>query len=99
MVNACKHRYGLPWPRAILFETRGFANTSAESNKEEETVMMLQDYGYALVFAGGDTIVIHCPALTQVPYFAKWADEHFLLTCDGCGWMIWPSQPDFVKDS
>ena len=99
MIKACQKPGGIRWPRVISYETRGWGNTSSEPRKEEETLMMLQENQYLVVFAGGDTILLHDLTLKEYPVFAYWADKWFRLSCQKCGWTIWPSGTSFDKDS
>ena len=84
-----------PWPRVVMFETRGLADKGKHPWLEDRTLRMLQDYGYLVVVRGGDSILLYGPALQCSTEFARWADEHFVTSCSVCSWQAWPSSVAF----
>ena len=95
MVKDCAQPGGPAWPRVVLFETRGIADTTADQRVEERTVILLQEVGYVLVFVGGDSCLLHGPSMVRSIDFAVWADKYFRLSCDICSWSAWPSSRNF----
>ena len=98
MMHTCK-RGEMPWPWVIHFETCGHCDTKEHDKVEEQTVMDLQKEGYLLVYAGRDSTLLHEPALHAERGLPLWADEHFTLRCDACGWLAWPSHPGFKEQA
>ena len=98
MMHTCK-RGEMPWPWVIHFETCGHCDTKEHDKVEEQTVMDLQKEGYLLVYAGRDSTLLHEPALRAERGLPLWADEHFTLRCDACGWLAWPSHPGFKEQA
>mmetsp|Transcript_60137 Transcript_60137/g.160022 ORF Transcript_60137/g.160022 Transcript_60137/m.160022 type:complete len:340 (-) Transcript_60137:135-1154(-) len=97
MIDSCR-RKRVAWPRLIHFETRGLADVKESKGTEEELVTVLQrDCDYRLVWANGDSTLLHGPALRGDQWLAEWADKNFTLVCYVCGWTELPSHPDFTR--
>lgn len=95
VIDACRYQ-GVPWPRAIRFETREIADYKEWGSVEEQTVQELQKEGYLLLDVGGDATLVYAPAMEQSASLAQWADKWFTLCCYSCRWNAFPSSPSFA---
>ena len=86
-----------PWPWVIHFETAGHCDIKELGEVEEQTVKDLQEKGYLLVHAYRNSTLLHGPSLHAEHRLASWADWHFTLTCDSCGFWAQPSHRNFKE--
>ena len=85
------------WPRILKFETRGFANTWFNPLKEDQTIELLQWWGYHVVYSGNDTVLLHGPTLSCDSWFRDWADATYTFTCETCHLATEPSDACFGR--
>ena len=91
----CQGGGGRRWPRIIKFETRGLANTLFNPEKEDQTIGLLQWWGYNVVYSGNDTVLLHAPTMSRNRRFRKWADARYPLRCHRCSFATQPSHAWF----
>ena len=87
----CQGGQGRRWPRIIKFETRGFANTLFNPEKEDQTIGLLQWWKYNVVYSGNDTVLLHAPTMSRDRCFRNWADARYPLRCHRCPFATQPS--------
>ena len=96
MIEACEEKK-TRWPHLIHFEACGHANKKEYSNVEEDTIVSLQKIGYLLLYARNDSTLARKQSMDELPRFATWVNEYFMLSCYVCGWQLWPSNPQFLQ--
>ena len=90
MISACTYG-GVNWPRIIRFETRGHGDFKEDSDVESAMVTTLQNNGYLVLEARGDTTLVHIPTLAIDSALRNWVGRYFKLSFWECNVVIYPS--------